>query len=407
MFNKSKKELFLTEVKTIYKEVSKKYISENMKGNKIDKVTNNKNKLSIESNNLKYNIKLDEKGKIKKFQVTDGTYCLSGKFDSLEKLSIDKITDGDCENTNKKVPKPIYCEFDGELIQGAEYVNGQYTYRYREDGDTPRISSLSVGSLKWKNMINDGWGVQLTDKNSSNSVSTELCTYINDKPVISMSQMFSHSNALNIDLSSFNTTTVIDMSYMFLNISTNTLDISNFDTSKVTNMRDMFSFSKPTNLNLSSFNTSNVTDMSGMFSGSKVLLLDLKNFETGNVTNMDCMFENSRATMIIVSSFDTSKVTSMRNMFFNLVLSSLDLSNFDTHNVNNMNYMFAHSKNIKTIYSSNKFDVSNTIEDNRMFLNCNSLVGENGTKYNSVNTGKQYARLDGGTSSPGYFSLRK
>ena len=35
MFNRTKKELFLTEVKTIYKEVSKKYISENMKGNKI------------------------------------------------------------------------------------------------------------------------------------------------------------------------------------------------------------------------------------------------------------------------------------------------------------------------------------------------------------------------------------
>lgn len=42
-----------------------------------------------------------------------------------------------------------------------------------------------------------------------------------------------------------------------------------------------------------------------------------------------------------------------------------------------------------------------------MFLNCNSLVGKNGTKYNSVNTGKQYARIDGGTSLPGYFSLRK
>ena len=35
MFKRTKKELFLTEVKTIYKEVSKKYISENMKGNKI------------------------------------------------------------------------------------------------------------------------------------------------------------------------------------------------------------------------------------------------------------------------------------------------------------------------------------------------------------------------------------
>lgn len=29
---------------------------------------------------------------------------------------------------------PIYCTFDGNMVQGAEYVNGQYTYRYMQEG---------------------------------------------------------------------------------------------------------------------------------------------------------------------------------------------------------------------------------------------------------------------------------
>lgn len=28
--------------------------------------------------------------------------------------------------------KIINCKFDGELVQVAEYVNGQYTYRYKQ-----------------------------------------------------------------------------------------------------------------------------------------------------------------------------------------------------------------------------------------------------------------------------------
>ena len=45
MFNKAKKDTFLTEAKTIYKEVSKKYITESMKGNKVRSISNSNNKL--------------------------------------------------------------------------------------------------------------------------------------------------------------------------------------------------------------------------------------------------------------------------------------------------------------------------------------------------------------------------
>ena len=40
------------------------------------------------------------------------------------------------------------------------------------------------------------------------------------------------------------------------------------------------------------------------------------------------------------------------------------------------------------------------------FSGCNSLVGGAGTEYASGNIGISYAHVDGGTSNPGYFTLK-
>ena len=101
---------------------------------------------------------------------------------------------------------PNYCTFDGELVQGAEYVNGQYTYRYMQEGGYEN---------GWNNIDSEGWGVKLTNRYSTDDVTTPLCAYINDKPVVSMSYMFFNSQAENIDMSSFYTSNVKSMEYMF------------------------------------------------------------------------------------------------------------------------------------------------------------------------------------------------
>ena len=111
------------------------------------------------------------------------------------------------------------------LTSGTTYVNGQYTYTY--NGST-------------------GWSVALTDKESTDPVTTELCETVNTKPIVSMKNMFSSSNATSLDLSSFDTSKVTDMSYMFCSSKATSLDLSSFDTSNVTNMSDMFSYSKAT-----------------------------------------------------------------------------------------------------------------------------------------------------------------
>ena len=371
---------------------------------------------------------------------------------------------------------PIYCTFDGEMVQGAEYVNGQYTYRYMQEGD------YSESGLAWTNISDDGWGVQLTDKTSTDPVTSKLCTYINNKPVVSMSFMFAGSDATTIDLSSFNTSNVTNMSDMFggdssattLDLSSfNTskvnnmksmfygssatfLDLSNFDTSNVTNMNWMFSESAATTLDLSSFDTSKVTDMSYMFFGSSATFLDLSNFNTSSVTNMSYMFSGSAATTLDLSNFNTSKVTDMSWMFAETVATIINLSNFDTSNVTDMSHMFSWTKfknidlssfntikvtnmrdmffkslattmdlssfntsnviemefmfnscgNLKAIYASDNFSTNAVTLANNMFTGSSNLVGGAGTTYNSSFVDKTYARIDGGTSSPGYFTLK-
>ena len=348
-----------------------------------------------------------------------------------------KIIGGFATNTLDDVTVPVeytiiekdtstntyFCTTTDTLTQGLKYINGQYTYAYKQEGYYPD------SGLRWNNISNNGWGVQLTNKTSTDAVTSRLCTYINNKPITSMSYMFSDSQATTLDVSNFDTSKVTNMSHMFSDSKATVLDVSNFDTSKVTNMYAMFNSSQATALDVSNFNTSNVTDMTSMFMSSQATTLDLSNFDTSNVTNMSSMFSASQATTLDLSSFDTSNVTEMFRMFesaqaIKIVLSSfntsnvtnmrlmfsdcqvdnLDLSSFNTSNVTDMRHMFSSVTNLKTIYVSDKFNTGNVTNSSGMFTGSTNLVGGKGTKYNSSYVDKTYARIDGGTSNPGYFT---
>ena len=392
-----------------------------------------------------------------------------------------------------------FCKTNDTLTQGLQYVNGQYTYTYKQKG------AYASSGLAWNNISNNGWGVQLTDKTSTDSITSKLCTYINNKPITSVAYMFSNSQATTLDLSNFDTSKVTDMTSMFyrsqtklLNLSSfdtskvtsmsgmfsdsqattikglenfntsnvtdmcdmfagtkvRTLNLSKFDTSKVTNMSGMFADTSLTSLNVSNFNTSKVTDMSCMFVGGKFTILDLSNFDTSNVDNMGGMFidsqvktldlsnfdtsnvtemwrmfDGAQATKIVLSSFNTSnvtnmyqmfskshvnnldlsnfntsKVTDMNRMFWSTYATTIDVSSFDTSKVTDMNSMFYGGDNLETIYASSKFVTTAVSDSEVMFEGSTSLVGGAGTKYNSSYTDKTYARIDGGTSNPGYFT---
>lgn len=108
--------------------------------------------------------------------------------------------------------------------------------------------------------------------------------------------------------------------------------------------------------NIENLNTENVTSMSYTFSNCSVITsLDLRNFNTAKVTNMDCMFNGcTYLTTILVGD------------------------NWSTAKVNNSDF--------------------------EMFMDCTSLVGGAGTKYDANHTNIEYARVDGGKDSPGYLT---
>ena len=376
------------------------------------------------------------------FKVSGG-YSTNTLADVEVPNTYTEIASLETPNTNT-----YFCKTNETLTQGLKYVDGQYTYGYK------KIGAYSSSGLGWNNIFSNGWGVQLTDRESTDAVTSKLCTYINNKPVVSMSWMFYNSKATTIDLSSFDTSNVTsmssmfrssestsidvsnfdtsnvtDMGYMFHNSQATTIDVSNFDTSKVTDMHGMFYNSKATTIDLSNFDTSNVTNMDFMFCESKATSIDLSNFNTSNVTNMSGMFYNSVVTSIDLSNFNTSKVTNMSYMFYNSAVTSIDLSNFDTSNVTNMDTMFALSQatsidlsnfntskvtnmshmfyisNVKSLDVSS-FDTSKVTNSSNMFKSSTKLVGGSGTKYDSTKIDKTYARIDGGTSSPGYFTRK-
>ncbi|MCI7332544.1 MAG: BspA family leucine-rich repeat surface protein [Mollicutes bacterium] len=521
MFTDAKKNAFVTEVQVVYKETTKKFISESSKGNKLSTVSSiDDTKLNMTGEGLDYCVILDNQGKVKKLAVGNNSYYIVlNDINDVESITKDdvqdgKLTDMKCDSEAFKVK--LKCKYDGELKQGAEYINGQYTYRYMQESSNNR---------SWNNIYDLGWGVRITDDKSEEDANTAICDTINDIPIVSAAYMYYYSNAKQIDVSTLNTNNIKNMSYMFSYTIVNKLDLRNFNTSNVTNIRGMFDSSyvkeiigisdfntsnvtdmsstfkwssletidisrwdtskvtsmsgmfsgtsnasskrdssvrkyvdasvkniiglndinteklvnmnymfqgysgndfslsnfntsnvtkmgytfsgiKVNKLDLSSFNTSKVTDMSFMFYQSAATTLDLSSFNTSNVTNMNDMFKNSAATTLDLSSFNTSNVTNMSEMFSGSAATTLDLSNFDTSKVTNMYRMFYGCTSLKTIYVGNKFNVDNVSYSSDMFRRTTNIEGGAGTKYSSRNINKEYARIDGGTSSPGYFTLK-
>ena len=162
--------------------------------------------------------------------------------------------------------------------------------------------------------------------------------------------------------------------------------------------------------NIQYLNTSQVTTMRQMFRGcSSLTSLDLSNFNTANVTTMYAMFfECSDITSLDLSSFNTENLTEMNFMFSRCSgLTILDLSSFNTSNVTSMGSIFLDCSNLKTIYAGDGWNTDN-VRNTAMFSNCTSLVGGEGTTFNSSHVNKEYARIDGGPTSatPGYLTIK-
>ncbi len=464
MYNSARKDTFKTEVRSIYKTAQNQWLqdfntssSERTYANSNDNICQNKLNISGR-NNLEYYIAINQSGKISKLYVTDGKYQYAYKgnglnIDEIDNIQeIDNITNGKyvqitCNSGKITSPEPISSDYYLLNVPGDSDSLFLRTTIYRKDiekiiisdsidGHEPNgdncwdVSKGSNGSVLAWATDNDNNGLYEITIGTNGDVylpvnshqifarlnhltSFEGTENINTSKVTDMSNMF-HGDILleNIDLSSWDTSNVIFMQSLFDNCQNiKTINLKGFDTSKVINMQAMFyACYELTDLDISTFNTENVTNMFWMFYHTSLTSLDLSHFDTSKVTNMEGMFRSNfkLKSLKLGNNFLTDSVTSMSEIFFgDRELESLDLSYWNTSGVTNINGMFSSCSSLKTIYVSADFNVSSVNNSNSMFANAISLVGGAGTTYDSSHTDKEYARIDGGLSNPGYFTLKQ
>ncbi len=251
---------------------------------------------------------------------------------------------------------------------------------------------------------------------------------------------FSQLNAIE-GINHLNTSEVTDMHNMFFAChNLQNLDLRTFNTEKVTDMGSMFyGCSSLSQLDLRSFVTYNVTDMSAMFDGCTALqTISLgDDFNTANVTTMLAMFRGCTALYNIsrISEFFVEKITTTYGMFDGCAsLVYLDLSNWQTFALTETESMFADCSSLVTLDLSH-IDMSKVTNASKMFygctaltylvidddwsklsnlnssynifMDCTSLVGGKGTKYDHLKVDNTYARTDGGEEDKGYFCTKR
>ena len=114
------------------------------------------------------------------------------------------------------------------------------------------------------------------------------------KKAVDTSYMFKNcKNLENIIFGNFDTSKVTNMAHMFSGTGVKLLDLSKFDTSSVSNMNYMFHNNKELiSLDLTSFDTSKVTKMENMFySCESLLFINLYSFKENTELNIEKMFD--------------------------------------------------------------------------------------------------------------------
>ena len=276
----------------------------------------------------------------------------------------------DEENYDEEVWKYIGVPIlNGELQAGAEYTEGQYIYKYMYE----------MNGNGWEAMEAEGWGVALIDKQSTDAVTTPLCTTINNKPIASMAYMFTDSNAVSIDTSSFKTENVENMEYMFTNAKIKEINTSDLDTRNVKKMKGMFADTKFDYLDLSYFDMSKVEDINAMFHGSDVSELNLDGwdlsslyFDSSSTVNFDIFSNNENLEKISTKNW---KLGEYAQRIFNISsLKSVDVTGWDLSNTYSTERLFENSTNLTEIKGLKTWDTSNVQNMYKMFYNCNSLI---------------------------------
>ena len=384
------------------------------------------------------------------FNSQTGTLTLvSGEFNSSNKWGNDVSP-----TAVKKVVATNQVSFTGdcsELFSGFSNctsmdLNSVNTYDTQSSGgpahrmnrmfkDCSKLTSLDLSNWNTSNFYNTDGMFQ----NCSNLTSLNISGW-NPSFLNSSSNMFEGCSKLtSLDVSDLNVSNVIFMKSMFKGCSELTsLDLSSWNVHNVVFMDSLFyGCSKLTTLNVSGWQRGDNAHMSNMFAYcTNLTSLDLSSWSVeGSSINMSNMFAYcTNLTSLDLSGWLVGGSSNVSNMFAHCAnLTSLNLSNWKFYgydsNMNNMflscssltsvslmgwyvnsgsvlNDMFSGCSNLTTIYASTSWNAGSLSASatSSMFESCTKLVGGCGTTYDSNHIGKEYARIDQGASTPGYFT---
>lgn len=185
------------------------------------------------------------------------------------------------------------------------------------------------------------------------------------------------------------------------------VDLSKWNTSSAQSFYAMFDgCNYINNLDLSKWNTQNVYNVSWMFSGTLKLtnLKGVENWNVQNVNRIEYWFHNCGLSEIKLPDLKKNNINSLRHMFSGADnITEIDLTKIDMNKVTDLKETFAYCNKLKTIYVRSDYIGGNST-DTDTFINCPSLVGGSGTKYDPTFIDSTAARIDGGINSPGYFT---
>ena len=153
MFNNAKKDLFLTEAKTLFKETSNKFITSSMSGSSSKNIyckssSDENNPLDVTTNNTYYYIETNSTGNITKFVVwNDSNYLVKQTGDDIKITSLDSVSVGEESLKNIKCSDTDILEKLGVTSK----LNGSYTL----STDSSLYSDKSRLSISLKSSSNE------------------------------------------------------------------------------------------------------------------------------------------------------------------------------------------------------------------------------------------------------------
>ena len=284
-----------------------------------------------------------------------------------------------------------------------------------------------VGDMQLVNLPVENWDTSsVTDMTSTfygcgKLTSLDLSKW-NVSNVTTMSHMFADCfNITSFNFTGWDTSKVEDFSALFNDCAAITvLDLSSFNTSSAKIFAQMFE--RCTRLveiiGLDKFNTSGIKlgESTHVFSEmfmecASIPRLDLSSFDASQAHEIEYMFKGCTALKELIIPWDVSSLRWCGEAFAGCSsLTELDLSTWNTNSLYSLWQTFSGCTNLETIYVSDKWTIEalNTETDYRLntFAHCSKLIGGAGTMFDGNNITGDFAVLDGGPDSPGYFTYR-